>query len=305
MRHILPLSNLPTFEAAARLQSFTLAAEELNLSQAAVSRQIKLLEDRLGLSLFERHHRAVVLTQNGQELHRTVGIALRLIGDTVEGLRPEKEQGSVNIATDLALAHFWLIPRLDFFQKSVRSLSISVTASDLEDECLANNVDLPILYGDGNWPGYESRHLLDEEIFPVCSQAYLDTLGTVSEPADLLHGKLLHVSGGPTTWVNWYEWLATMDVDVPKDNVGMELNSLPWSIQAACAGQGIALGWRYLVDDLLANGTLVRPIPHSMRTDRSYYLLFRHGSPLWNEFDEIYRWLREHIEGNEQQATGQ
>lgn len=300
MRNLLPLANLPAFEAAARLESFTLAGEELNLSQAAVSRQIKHLEERLGLALFERHHRAVRLTVNGEELYRTAGIALRLIGDTVKNLTPATAQDSINIATDLALAHFWLIPRLDFFQKSDEKVSMSITASDVEQECLRADVDLPILYGNGNWAGYDALHLLDEEIFPVCSPGYLDQLGPVHEPLDLLRGNLLHVIGGPTTWVNWYEWLANFHVDIPNDNTGIEMNSLPWTIQAACAGRGIALGWRYLLDDLLESGTLVRPVSHTLKTDRSYYFLIRHGSPYRHEFDEIYRFLRSHIEDTTQ-----
>jgi len=298
MRNILPLANLPAFEAAARCESFTLAAEELNLSQAAVSRQIKHLEQRLGLALFERHHRSVALTKNGEELYRTVGISLRLIGDTVQNMQPDKEQGSVTIASDLAFSHFWLIPHLDYFQTPNHHFSISVTASDAEDDCLRSNVDLPILYGDGNWPGFDALHLMEEELFPVCSQSYLEGLGPLHDPEDLFRGKLLHVGGGPATWVNWSEWLANFNIDIPKDSAGIELNSLPWSIQAACAGRGIALGCRYLLDDLLANGTLIRPIPHTLSTARGYYFLIRQGSPHRPELEDIYHHLRKHIQNS-------
>ncbi len=295
MREIIPLSTLPAFEASARHESFKMAAEELNLSQAAISRQIKHLEDRLGIQLFERRHRAISLTSNGEQLHRTVGLALRLIGETVGNFRPERQNQSITITTDLAFAHFWLIPRLGIFQKSGDTPSISVMASDLEEDCLGANIDLPILYGDGNWSGYESRFLLDEEIFPVCSPSYLEHLGNPVKPEDILNGRLIHVLGGPTTWVSWGEWLAYHEVELPSERRDIELNSLPWTIQAACAGQGIALGWKYLCDDLLESGALVRPISDTLRTDRGYYLLLPHGSPMRKEFNGIYSWIMEQV----------
>jgi len=287
MRSDIPLANLPAFEAAARHQSFASAADELNLSQAAISRQIKFLEDRLGVALFERSHRAVRLTAEGEQFYHTTCVALRLIGDTVDSIRPSIDSRSMNIATDLAFAHFWLIPRLGFLERTNENLNISVTASDVESDCLTSSVDLPILYGGGEWPGYEARFLLDEEIFPVCNRAYLESLKDPQVPADLLHATLLHVMGGPAIWVNWHEWLAEHRVEIPADSTGIMLNSLPWTIQAACNGQGIALGWKYLCDDLLANGTLVRPIPHSMKTNRGYYMLFRQGTSRRSEAERI------------------
>ena len=289
IRNLLPLSTLPAFESAARHKSFTLAAKELNLSQAAVSRQIKHLEQRLGVDLFLRQHRAISLTENGEQLYRTVGVALRLIGDSARNLRPEHHSQSISVGTDLAFAHFWLIPRLDLFQNSSQAMSISVTASDNEQDCLRQGVDIPIMYGSGNWPGFDAHLLMDEEIFPVCSPSYLDNLGEVSQPADLLKGQLVHVKGGPVTWVSWQEWLGNYQLDIPPEAGGIELNSLPWTIQAACAGQGIALGWKYLLHDLLASRALVRPIPHSMCTDRHYYMLRRQDGSTDKVFDQIYQ----------------
>ncbi len=287
----IPLSKLPAFEAVGRLKSITRASHELHLSQAAVSRQISQLESRLGVTLFERGHRSISLTSTGEELYRSVSVALRLIRETVKGIRPQPHSGSINIATDLAFAHFWLIPRLDLFQKSVDGFALSVTASDIEEDCLKPEVDLPIVYGKGDWPGYVSRFLFEEEIFPVCSPGYLAQLENVTQPKDLLSGKLLHVSGGPTTWVNWNEWLSHHDVEIPADNRRTEFNSLPWTIQAACSGQGIALGWKYLCDDLLASETLIRPIPEVLRTDRNYYMLYPVETKVSDDLDKIYQWI--------------
>ena len=289
MRDLLPLATLPAFEAAARLKSFTLAANELNLSQAAISRQIKQLEQRLGVDLFERYHRAVVLTANGEQFYRTAGLTLRLLGEAARNLRPERSKSSISIGIDLAFAHFWLIPRLDLLKQSSHRTSLSVTASDNEVDCLDQSVDIPIVYGTGNWPGFESRYLLDEVVFPVCSPNYLKALGKVSGPKDLLKGQLIHVKGGPSTWISWQEWFGSQQLQIPSGQPEIELNSLPWTIQAACTGQGIALGWKHLLDDLIENGTLVRPIPHSISTDRAYYLLFRQDDSANESFEQVYR----------------
>lgn len=298
MRSLIPLSTLPAFDAAAKHESFLAAAEELNLSQAAISRQIKNLEDQMGVVLFERSHRSVRLTRHGSELYKSVSVALRLIGETVSNIRPDKENHSVRIATDLALAHFWLIPRLDQFQSIGDGISISVTASDNEQDCLGPKVDLPILYGNGDWPGYDARPILDEEVYPVCNKEYLEKLGPVFEPHDLLKGDLLHTDAGPDNWVRWPEWMANFEVKVERDKPIMDFDSLPWSIQAAAEGKGIALGWKHLVDNLVTSGTLLRPIPHTVKTKRMYYMLFPRNLPLSGDVDEIYNKFTELVSMN-------
>ncbi len=292
----LPLSNLPTFDAAARHESFALAAKEMNLSQAAVSRQIKTLEDHLHTQLFVRSHRAVRLTKHGEELHQTVQLVLRLLGESIRNFGPRPDNTSIRIASDLAFAHFWLLPRLAQIQEAAGRMSISVMASDDEDECLADAVDISLAYGDGNWPGFTAHPLLEEDIFPVCSPGYLSSLGAVRKPADLLRGSFLHVGGGPATWVGWHEWFSHFNVEFSDVNKAFEFNSMPWSIQFACAGKGIALGWKHLLDDLLNDGSLVRPIPDSIRTGRKYYVLSRSDKHMNCETDNVCKWLAHQAE---------
>lgn len=291
MRALLPLATLPVFEAAAKHQSFAHAAVELNLSQAAVSRQIKQLEERLGVSLFERGHRSVRLTEAGERLQRAATVALGLLRETARSLKPDAPTGALNVATDLAFAHFWLVPRLGNFQKKNDGLSVYVMTSDDERECLRQNIDLAILYGDGNWPGHESRFLMDEEIYPVCGRDYFEGRAMPAEPSDLLREPLLDVVGGPWTWITWPQWMAEHGVEFPPGTPSIEFNTLPWAIQATCAGQGITLGWKHLCDDLLASGTLIRPIPHSMTTDRGYYAVMKEGLTVRDEIEKLLVWL--------------
>lgn len=267
------LSKLPAFEAAARHGSFVEAAQELHRSPAAISRQIRGLEEEIGLVLFERQHRRVSLSAEGAELLKSVELVMRLMDDALTALRPKPTGDAVRITTDLAFAHFWLLPRLGRLNTLVESSSFSVMASDSEGECLANRSDLPIAYGNGVWFGYKAHHLMDEVIFPVCSPTYLDTLGCPQAPGDLLRGTLLDVEGGPSTWVAWNEWLGHFSCRLSEDAERIAFSSLPWSIQLAQDGKGVALGWKYLVDPLIASGQLVRPIPHEMQTGRGYYVL--------------------------------
>jgi len=266
-------SKLPVFEAAGRLESFAKAADELHRSPAAVSRQVKMLEEHICAPLFVREHRRVQLTSEGTELMKTVQLVMRLMEDTLTSIGPKASNNAVRISTDLAFAHFWLLPRLGFINEAHAGTSVSVMASDVEEECLASRTDLPILYGSGIWPGYSAYPIMDEVIFPVCSAAYLETLGNPQEPEDLLRGTLLDVEGGPSTWVAWKEWLSHFSVDADQAQNRIAFSSLPWSVQLAQDNKGIALGWKYLVDPLIETGQLVRPIPQELVTGRGYYIL--------------------------------
>ncbi|MEO0752333.1 MAG: LysR substrate-binding domain-containing protein, partial [Pseudomonadota bacterium] len=287
----LPLSNLQAFDAAARHESFAAAAEELNLSQAAVSRQIKTLESHLDAALFRRSHRAVHLTAKGSELHQTVQLSLRLLRESFRSVRRRSDHDTIHLASDLSLTHFWLLPRLSRLQDIAGKTRISIMASDQEEECLADTIDIAVAYGNGHWPGFDSRLLIEEEVFPVCSPAYLERLGPLSKPEDLLRGTFLHVVDGPSHWVDWPELFAGLGVRFDGGGGALEFNSMPLSIQAACAGQGIALGWKYLLDDLLDSGSLVRPVPNVYRTERGYHVLSRTGANLQKPARDIVEWL--------------
>jgi DNA-binding transcriptional LysR family regulator len=293
-----PLEFLVAFEAAARLGSFTAAAEELNLTQAAVSRQIRLIERSLGRSLFTRAHRAVRLTPEGRDFQHTVSLALSHIANAARGLRAVEGSSRLTVAADQSVAALWLLPKLEDFQREHGDIDLRLISSDLEADCLAEDVDVAIVHGDGNWPGYEAALLLDEEVFSVCSPAYLERHGAIARPADLLERVLIDLDDDHWNWINWRVWLTEQTVDLPHggDRPGglrrLVINSYPLIVQAARDGLGVALGWKHLVDEPLAAGTLVRPLEHLVRTDFGYYLLMRQDREASPEAEAFRDWVR-------------
>ncbi len=293
-----PLEFLVAFEAAARLGSFTAAAEELNLTQAAVSRQIRLLEQNLGRSLFTRAHRAVRLTPEGRDFQHTVSLALNHIANAARDLRAVEHSPRLTVAADQSVAALWLLPRLEGFQREHADISVRLISSDLEADCLAEDVEVAIVHGDGNWPGYEAALLLDEEVFPVCSPAYLERHGAIARPADLLERVLIDLDDDHWNWINWRVWLTEQTVDLPHvgDRPGglrrLVFNSYPLIVQAARDGLGVALGWKHLVDEPLAAGALVRPLQQTIRTELGYYLLVRQDREALPHAEAFCDWVR-------------
>jgi len=299
-----PLEFLIAFEAAARLGSFTGAAEELNLTQAAVSRQIRLLERNLGRSLFTRAHRAVHLTPEGRDFQHTVSLALSHIANAARGLRVVDGNAKLTVAADQSVAALWLLPRLESFQREHGDISVRLISSDVEADCLAEDVDLAIVHGDGNWPGFEAELLLDEEVFPVCSPAYLERHGAIAQPADLLERVLIDLDDDHWNWINWRVWLTEQTADLPQKEPGNEpgsqlgglrrlvINSYPLIVQAARDGLGVALGWKHLVDAPLAAGALARPLEQSVRTEFGYFLLMRQGREASPQAEVFRDWVR-------------
>jgi DNA-binding transcriptional LysR family regulator len=272
-RRLPSLTALVAFEAASRHGSFSRAAEELYVSQAAVSRQIKALEAQLDTRLFERLHRSVALTAAGEELHRAVGYGFDQIADAVTRLQRLREDRPVGIAANNAVAFYWLQPRATAFQRRHPEVELAVFASDTDLPLEGEDIDIAVRYGDGHWPDAEARLLFEEEVFPVCSPAYLAAAGPLERPACLLDHTLLYMYVHGPEWVTWAQWLRAHDV-TPTGRLpsGLTFDSYPVLLQAAIEGQGIAIGTRHLLDRPMRDGTLVRPLKESYRTGRGYYL---------------------------------
>jgi DNA-binding transcriptional LysR family regulator len=270
-----PLDPLIAFEAAARLLSFTRAGEELHLSQAAISQQIRSLEESLQVKLFTRSHRAVQLTNEGREYQHTVAAILKqLAGATMDIQNVEFAQQLV-IGCDQSFASQWLSPRLSQLRQLMPAVTLRIIASDDYNESLGSEVQVAVLHGDGLWPGFQTLQLCDEEVFPVCSPEFDHELAQQDWVAWLLQAPLIDLADSHWNWMNWRLWLGGNNIDQPLGNRNLQLNSYPLVIDAACAGHGVALGWRYLVDDLIANNQLVRPIEQSLKTDLGYYCICR------------------------------
>lgn len=275
LRHLPPLDLLEPFEASARLGSFTRAAEELAVTQSAVSQRVRKLEELLDVKLFIRRHRAIDLTPEGRELLNGVTVALRHLTSATHGLRQRKMRPVMKFGVDTSIAQLWLMPRLHDILEQDSSVTIDLIVSDSESEVL--NSDVAVLHGDGHWPGYVARRLFKDEVYPVCSPEYLRRC-PVSSPQDLLNADLIDLDYVHWNWINWGIWLTETGIDPSEARVRIRTNSYLALIDAARAGMGVALGWDHLLDEDLSAGVLVRPVSESVTSSHGYYVLLREGA---------------------------
>lgn len=293
-----PVGSLVAFEAAARHLSITMAARELGLTQAAVSRKVRALEDDLGVAVFRRLHRSLRLTDEGERLHAAVSGSLGHIAQTADGLRRNGGPAEVSIATSMAFATFWLMPRIPRFRADHPEIELRITAFDPYVDPGSEGVDAAIRYGDGRWPDLDCTPLFDEEIFPVCSPGYRAAHPELGSLEALREQTLLHLDVAFHDWVDWGTWFRALGITPPPRRRGLQFNTYTILIQAAVAGAGVALGWRHLVDDFLEAGTLVRPIEESLRSDGAYYLVHPAGAGISGEARCLVDWILAEIRGS-------
>lgn len=287
-----PLDYLVAFESAAKHSSFARASEELNISETAISRKVRLLEQHYNLPLFVRRHRSISLTTQGAVLLASVEIALDRLRDTSAEMFASHQTNTVTLAATNSVAALWLMPRLRKFNKANSRVKIMLVASDDDQECLAETNDLSILRGDGNWPGFEAQLLFGETVFPVCSPGFLKRNPGAKDLARLPELDLIEISSAHTEWMTWKTWLGQQGChDVALERAAV-FNTYPLGVQAAVDGLGIALGWGHLVDHLLEAGELVRLLPgHHARTNSGYYLLRPLDKKPFPEQDIVENWL--------------
>jgi LysR family glycine cleavage system transcriptional activator len=273
-----PLNTIAAFEASARLRSFTLAAKELNLSQGAVSRQIQVLEERLGVDLFIRRHKEIELTKAGVIFQQAIAQSLMSIRRAVSVIENLEKTG-VTIAASVAMSSFWLMPLLIDFRDQHPDIDIRILASDQSVDPRREAIDLAIHYGDGHWPGLVKHKLFDEEIFPVCSPDYLKGR-TLTSAADLLDEVLIDVETGLSVCSTWEKWLDLAGVECGQPSSSIRVTNFDLAYRAASAGKGIALAWSYGANDFLREGRLIRPISQTVRTHLSEYIVTAENYPL-------------------------
>ncbi len=252
-----PLQTLRAFESAARLASFTRAADELAVTQGAISRQVRHLEQRLDTALFVRADRGVRLTAAGARYEAAVREALEGIAEATAELTGDRDGGPLTVGATNAMASLWLMPRLTGFQRSEPALEIRVLASDRDRDRASDEVDLAIEYARQSLNGEGVRRIFDERIYPVCSPEYLRERQAPLTLAELPRETLLDLEDDHPDWMGWSEWFAGLGIDDSARRQPIRANNYPTLLQAAVAGQGIALGWRHLVDDFITAGSLV------------------------------------------------
>jgi LysR family glycine cleavage system transcriptional activator len=267
------LSGLLMFEASARHLSFTLAARELGVTQAAVSQQVRALERELGFVLFTRLHRGLELTRPGSRLYRAVSMAFEHVATTADDLRGADRSREIKIGVTFAVATFWLVPRLPEFRALHPDIDVHIVANDRGFERVADQVDGGIAYGEGPWPGFSATLLRDGEVFPVCSPDYLRGRPRLTRVEQLVDETLLSHDDDRPGLFDWPIFFAEHGITSYPRHRNQRFNSHPLLMQAAVEGQGIALGWTLLTDDLIARGRLVRPLDASMRTPKGFHFL--------------------------------
>lgn len=268
-----PLNSLVAFEAAARYLSFTQAAEELNVTQGAISRQIKHLEDYLGRALFIRSKRSLVLTPTGNEYYQSIEPALLSISATTGNIIQWKGDQQVTVFISNAMASFWLFPRFNEFQAANPQVDLRILAVDSIRGVRNSEFDIALFYSRTPPQEFDATPLFSETVFPVCSPSYLQKHPEISDPHQLSNGTLLSLDINED-WVTWADWFKQSNI-TPAVGTGRKLNINNYLlvIQAALNGQGLALGWSNLVDDYLASGLLVCPIDLTMKTQSQFYML--------------------------------
>ena len=267
-RRFLPSINLLTaFEAAARHQSFTNASRELNLTQSAVSRQIRLLEEILGADLFVRERQVVRLTTAGEAYARVVRQALYQISGATLGFRANPHGLTLNLEVLPTFAERWLIPRLPEFNSAHPDIQINLTSRSTPFDFASSSADAAIHFGAMDWHGVIYQPLMGEVVLPVCSPDFARR-HRISGPEDLVDLPLLHLVSRPDAWERWFE---TMRVSIP-DLRGMLLDQFSSIGKAAVAGLGVGLLPTFLVESELEDGDLVNPLDLPVVSNERYNL---------------------------------
>jgi len=294
-RYNLPhLAFFQGFEAAARTLSFTKAAEELFITQSAVSRQIKALEDNLGLKLFERRPRALTLTEDGQALYRIATDVLDRLQAAADQLRAVTRTRQLSITTTTGFASLWLIPRLRHFTALHPDIDVRISATTEALNLERSLIDLAIRYCKPETVPEGAVRLFGEEIIPVCSRALLrDKTRPLKRPQDLAHHTLLHFdyAGAETMYIDWGTWLTALGVGELKSVGALHFSQYEQMIQAAISGQGVALGRQPLVNDLIKSGALVAPFKQTLIGSRAYFIIESRLSTSKPPVREFALWL--------------
>ncbi|WP_426240621.1 LysR substrate-binding domain-containing protein [Pararhizobium sp. DWP1-1-3] len=291
MRKLPALSAMKVFEVVGQTRSFTRAAQTLNLTQSAVSRQVRNLEKQLGENLLIRHHHDLELTRAGAELLATLQLAFHNVEQTVRSIMEKNNRNRLRVNVPPTFAKRWLMPRLSRLREALPEIEISLS-TDLKDTLAERSLlDCAIRFGDGEWPMLQSRILMTERHIAVCAPGLLDAASR-SGPIDLSSLTFLHVLAAADqrylTWQHWLDAAGLSDTDV---RGGMEFDLLDLVIEAACNGLGIAVVDRFMVSSQLQSGQLVPVLDVEVEGHESYWLVTRTDQPEAANVRQFRTWL--------------
>lgn len=295
MRRLPPLNALKTFEIAARHLSFTKAADELFVTQAAVSHQIKTLEAHLGIQLFMRKNRALLLTEEGQAYFMDIKDVFNAINDATERLLARGAKGAITVSLPPSFAIQWLVPRLNKFSEKHPDIDVRIKAVDLDEGHLSDDVDLAIYFGRGKWSGLTSTKLHTEYLTPVCSPSLFTTGKPLDSLDDLKHHTLLH-DNSRKYWKLWVRKFSLKEVNV---NHGPIFSHSTMVLQAAVLGQGVALGHSVLARPEIAAGRLVEPFKEVLVTKNAYFLVTRESQADLGKIVTFRDWMLDMVKSEQ------
>jgi LysR family glycine cleavage system transcriptional activator len=275
MRNLPPLNALRAFEAAGRHLSLTHAARELHVTPAAVSHQVKALEERLGVKLFRRVSRGLVLSGAGQALLPQLSEGFDRLEQALAAVERVERHRPLTVSVAPSFGAKWLVPRLERLREKHPELDVRIDANPQPVDLEREGIDVAVRYGPGRYPGLHVERLMDEEVLPVCSPALLARGVPLREPADLAHHPLLHHEqpGGDSSYPDWRMWLLAAGVPEVDATRGSRFTLAGMAVQAALDGQGVALVGRTLVERDVAAGRLVTPFPGGLPQHFAYWLV--------------------------------
>ncbi|MFT3988865.1 transcriptional regulator GcvA [Aestuariivirga sp.] len=293
-RKLPPLNALRAFEAAARHMSVSRAAEELNVTPAAVSHQIRLLEDHIGLPVFARSGRGLALTDAGSAGLRELHEGFSKLSAAMDAIDSLGETGTLSVSVAPSFAAKWLLPRLESFQHQNPEIDVHVSASMQLTDFMKDGVDVAIRYGAGIYSNLAVERLLAETVIPVCSPSFLLANGAIKKPADLIGTTLLHddsPDNDPScpTWEMWLRASGIANFDATR---GPRFNQSSLVIEAAVLGRGVALAKAALAAQDLRTGRLVQPLSSAQAVDFAYYIVAPRAKLNLPKVSHFIAWLR-------------
>lgn len=282
-----PLNALRVFDAVARHLSFTKAAEELFVTQAAVSHQIKSLEDFLGLKLFRRRHRSLVLTEEGHSYYFDIKDIFSILNEATRKLQARSSKGVLTVSLSPSFAIQWLVPRLSGFHAAYPEIDVRIQAIDRQEGEMADDVDVAIFYGRGNWPGLRVEHLYTEYLLPVCAPQLLLGEYPLQTPLDLAHHTLLH----DTSYHDWLAYIRQLGITPITVQQGSVFSHSAMVVQAAVHGQGVALVNNVMAQTEIEAGRLVCPFNDLLVSKNAFYLVCHDSQAELGKIEAFRQWI--------------
>jgi len=297
-----PLNALRAFEASARQLSFTRAAEELFVTQAAISHQIKSLEEHLSIKLFMRKNRSLLLTEEGQSYYMDIKDIFNSLHEATERLLARGAKGAITVSSQASFAIQWLVPRLSTFNTLHPDIDVRIKAVDQAENSLTEDVDVAIYYGRGRWPNIHADKLQTEYLIPVCSPLLLQNNAVNGKPAllsmdDLAQHNLLH----DTSRKDWKRWFKQVGVKGANVNHGPIFSHSAMVLQAALHGQGVALAYSVLAKPDIDSGRLICPFNDVLVSKNAYFIVCRESQKDLGKIEAFRQWLLDMVASEQEQ----